>query len=234
MLVTNEDYVYIVKSYTEVRFSNRGWLFKKKDPIDPRTLPGVTDYFEVGHVQGYFAERNDKKILFLMGSNEIMDWFYNFMFRFKRTPYKEAGVNRKIKVHSGFFKSYLKIRDLVHEKLRNDDRVIIYGQSFGAALATLASLDVQYNFPHKEVACITTGSPRIGNKYFANSFDGRVPETTRFVYGKDLVTTLPPKWFFYRHVHGFIHLGPEDRKLPSVTDHLMSGYIPAIVAKYGS
>lgn len=233
MLISNDDFVYIVKKYTEVRFSNRGWMFKKKDPIDPTTISDVVDYFEIGHVQGFFVERDGKKIIFLIGSNEIMDWIHNFSFRFMRTPYKEAGTNRRIKVHAGFYKSYLKIRDFIHEKIKNDDRVIVYGQSFGAALATLASLDIQYNFPDKEIACMTTGSPRVGNQRFVDSYGGRVPDTTRFVYGKDIVTTLPPRWTFYRHVDGLMHLGP-NRKWISVPDHLMSSYIPAIVAKYGS
>lgn len=234
MQITSEDIQYLVKKYTEVRFADRGLFFRKSEDeaIDPTELPDVVDYFDVGHVQGFFIRNKgwDKTYLFLIGSNEMIDWFHNFWFRFMRTPYKEKGTNRKIKVHSGFFNSYLLIRDLVHEKVREDENILVYGQSLGGALATFAALDIQYNFPEKEVACLTTGAPRVGNRYFQESYDRRVPTTIRIKYGADIVTQLPPLLFGFRHVGTQVHLNP--KKGWSVGDHMMPNYIAAVAERY--
>lgn len=233
MLATKEDFIYIVEKYSEVRYSNRGLFFKKRNPIDPRSIPDVVDYFDDGHIQGFFVIKGDRKFIFILGSNELADWIYNFQFRLMITPYKEVGVRDEIKVHKGFYKSYLRVREFIHDKIRDDKKVIVYGQSLGAAVATLAALDIQYNFPDKEVACVTTGSPRVGNEEFVLSYNKRIPDTTRFVYGNDIVSNVPQKWLGYRHVHGLVHLGPEGG-CQSISDHMMASYIPAIAGKYGS
>ena len=233
MEITKQDILYLVKKYTEVRYADRGFFFKKSEgeAVDPTSLPDAVDYFDEGHVQG-FSIRNpnwNKTYLFLLGSNELVDWIYNFTFQFMRTPYKDTGTSDRIKVHTGFYRSYLRVREIIHEHIKEDKEILVYGHSLGGALATLAALDIQYNFPDKGVACVTSGSPRVGNRFFRNSYNRRVPNTLRFVFGADIVTKVPPRLFFYEHIGTLISIN--FRRGWSIRDHLMNRYIPAIIAK---
>lgn len=229
----NKKANYILEKYAEVRFAERGLFFKKpkRKQIDPTTIEDVIGYYEEGHTQGFFLKDEDTKYVIILGSNELIDWWYNFAFRFMETPYKEAGVREAIKVHKGFYRSYLKAREVILHSIANDENIVVYGQSLGAAIATLAAIDIQYNFPEKNVSCMTTGSPRVGNQEFVNSYNRRVPQTTRFVYGNDIVTSVPPKLFGYEHVSEEYHLGPKKRLMLSIPDHMMSRYIPAIASE---
>ena len=108
------------------------------------------------------------------------------------------------------------------------------GHSLGGALATLCALDVQYNFPDKQVSCYTFGSPKVGNSYFKDSFNKRVPQTYRFVNSADTVPALPPGGF--EHVGIFQHIGPTasvvesliDKVLDVVDDHFPYNYIKSL------
>ena len=231
-MITKEQMLYVVQKYSEVRYADRGLFFRKRRSkrVDPTQIDEVINYYSEGHTQGFFLKHDDVKYVIILGSNELIDWFYNFWFRFKETPYKEDGVRREIKVHKGFYRTYLKAREIILHEIQNDEKVFVYGQSLGGAVATLAALDIQYNYPDKEVALMTTGSPRLGNEEFKESFNKRVKDYNRFVYGGDIVTAVPPKWTGYRHVNDEIHLGPERRIRLSIPDHMMDKYIPAISA----
>ena len=231
MTIDKELQLYLIHKYEEVRTADRGLFFKKRKSkrIDPRLIDDVIDYFDEGHMQGYFIEKDGIKFLIVLGSNELVDWFYNFWFRLSETPYKSAGTRKEIKVHKGFYRSYLRIRELVLEGVKNDDKVFVYGQSLGAAVGTIAALDIQYNYPDKNIGLMTTGGPRVGNAEFRESFSRRVPDSVRYVYGGDIVTIVPPKWTGYRHVVDETLLGPKRRIRLSIVDHMMPAYIAGLI-----
>jgi hypothetical protein len=56
---------------------------------------------------------------------------------------------------------------------------------------------------------VSFGSPRVGNSYFVESYNKRVPNTLRFVNKNDMVCKVPPFWLSFRHVDKEIVL---DRK----------------------
>ena len=223
-------YINLFNKYKILRHAERGVFFKKPKSkrIDPLSIEGVELAFDTGHVQGFVLKESETIIIMLMGSNELLDWLHNFWFRFKEIPYEEKGTNPKIKVHKGFYRSYLLIRTLIHELVKNEKKVIVFGHSFGGALTTLCSLDIRYNFPEIEVSSITTGSPRIGNEAFVSSFERRLKanifESTRFVYGNDIVCGVPFKWLRYKHVGKEFHLGPKRRFPFSIKHHMMGSY----------
>lgn len=231
MEISKENQIYLVTKYNEVRTADRGLFFKKikSKRIDPRTIVDVVDYYEEGHTQGFFIEKNKTKFVIILGSNQLSDWFYNFWFRLSEVPYKDKGTKKEIKVHKGFYRSYLKARELILHNIQNDEKVFIYGQSLGAAIATFAALDIQYNYPKKKIGLMTTGSPKPGNKAFGESFNKRVPDYLRYVYGGDIFTTVPPSFLGHIHVKEEIHLGPERKIRLSITDHFMNSYIPGVI-----
>lgn len=231
MKISKKNQIYLVNKYNEVRTADRGLFFKKSKSkrIDPRLIPDVIDYYDEGHTQGFFLEKGGVKYVIILGSNQLIDWLFNFWFRFTETPYKESGTRKEIKVHKGFYRSYLKAREIVLKQVKKDEKVFVYGQSLGAAIAMLAALDIKYNYPDKEVGLMTTGSPKLGNQEFVDSFLKRVPDSLRYVYGGDIVTTLPPKFFGYKHINNETHLGPDRKIRLSIPDHMMNRYIPGLI-----
>ena len=154
--------------------------------------------FNFEHVSGEMGEYEDYFCFFFDGSNDKIDWIYDFKFWHKKIPYE--GASKKIKVHTGFIDSYRLVRPWVHAKIEKYDKIIISGFSLGGAIATLCALDIKYNFENKEIILITAGSPRVGNKFFVESFNKREIKTYRLVYGNDIVAKLPPIWFGYKHI----------------------------------
>lgn len=216
--MTSEMTSYLVNKYHEIRKQDRKLFFDNYE--QPKVIiQDVIDFVQFKHMQLAILEKDGWKIFMFLGSNQFIDWLYNFWFRFSKTPYSETGTNKKIKAHIGFYKSYLLLRQAVHLRARNASKVICMGQSLGGAIATFAALDIQYNF-NKELECLTTGSPKVGNKYFVKSYNKRVPQTFRYVYGNDIVPGLPPGIFGHRHVNKEIHIGPKRRLGLSIKDHL--------------
>ena len=231
MVINKATVLYCLKKYFEVRTSDRGLLFKKrkKDRVNPATINDVIDYYNFGHVQGFFVDKDDILFVFLIGSNELKDWIFNFWFRLKRVPYKKKGTNPKIKVHRGFYHSYVhRVRGEIAMHLHGHSRICVVGQSFGAALATLAAIDIKYNIPGINIGCLVTGSPRVGNRFFVDSYNRRVPDTLRYVNGNDIIAGLPPRWAYFRHVSNEIHIGPKKRRRPSIRDHMIGEYIEGV------
>lgn len=91
-------------------------------------------------------------------------------------------------VHSGFARCWDAVKARVAGLLEpREGEVLITGHSLGAALATLAALELQ------PAELITFGSPRVGDAGFRNLFRGI--RVRRFVNCCDLIARLPPERF---------------------------------------
>jgi len=210
MKITSNISTYCLELFEKIRYSD-----------SPGKIQGVARYYNVEHVQWVFTRKDGIGYVFFIGSNEFWDWVHNFMFRLRETPY--CGTNRKLKVHSGFYQSYLEARGVVHSYVKDFGKVVIFGHSLGGAIATLCAVDIQYNFPEKEIGYFSIGSPRVGNRVFAESFNGRLPDAVRCVNGNDVVTKIPFGSMGFSHVANLKHIG--DRKwYPSVRDHSVRRY----------
>jgi hypothetical protein len=76
----------------------------------------------------------------------------------------------------------------------------ISGHSLGAALGTLLAIDVSGNDLFTSPTVYTFGSPRVGDKVFAGTYDDLVPTSWRVSNLNDLVPHLPPQLAGYTHV----------------------------------
>jgi pimeloyl-ACP methyl ester carboxylesterase len=106
-------------------------------------------------------------------------------------PLRWAGDGR---VHWGFWNSYRSVRKEVDAWVKSvgGPRLVATGHSLGAAMATLmAAL-------HDQAELVTFGSPRVGNRAFADLFAAR--PVRRYVDCVDGVPRLPPPI-------GYVHLG---------------------------
>ena len=156
-------------------------------------------------------------------------------------PIKDPYTDQEtpIRMHQGFTRAYLSVRDRIHTAVKDKDltTVIVTGHSLGGALATLCGLDLEYNFSEKfSVTVYTYGSPRVGNRDFVLAYNRRVPNTFRFYYGRDIVTRVPRLWMGYRHVSKALGLGSWfNLKILSrrIDDHMLDRYISALQVRAG-
>jgi predicted lipase len=166
--------------------------------------------YKINHTE--FDTGVSASILFIcfQGSSGGKDWKDNL--RFWKTGKLVAPFATKgdIRIHSGFYDQYYEvhdtIRDIVETALETEKikGVVFCGHSLGGALATLAAVDIQFNYD-VDIALLTFGSPRVGNKAFALSTNKRIPQSLRFVLRNDMVTKVPFLGFY--HVDAEIRLG---------------------------
>ena len=102
------------------------------------------------------------------------------------------------RVHSGFAEAVEQVWPEVRRILGNPSRSVplwVTGHSLGGAMATLASVRLTSE-GYKVRAVYTYGSPRVGDRFFRNSYS---LANYRFVNDNDLVPHLPFRWC-YKHV----------------------------------
>ncbi|MEB3269711.1 MAG: lipase family protein [Leptolyngbya sp.] len=158
-----------------------------------------------------FEEANNRVFLAFRGSEDQTDWLNNFQFRQKTYPYGDES-STEIRFHRGFMAAYFAVRDRVTEVMKQYPQaaMVVTGHSLGGALATVAALDLQYNITQhtqQPLTVYTFGAPRVGNAALIASFEQRVLDSHRYVYGRDLVTEVPRWWQGYRHVPQQVNLG---------------------------
>lgn len=186
--------------------------------------------FGNGHVEGLYGCLNGILFICFKGSHGRADWTDNFKFWQidvrKMKPY--GNLDSDVRVHVGFIEQYKTIRSIIHlivKQHAKETKIIVTGHSLGGALATLCAVDIQFNFLDKFVECVTFGSPRVGNKAFAESFNKRIPSSFRYVNGQDIVCKVPMPIFGYCHVDQKIQIGKKKfYKLFSIEDHYPNLY----------
>jgi predicted lipase len=187
-------------------------------------------------------------LLLIPGTDDLVDIHMDMMFFMDHMwgdnalvmPYTdkpESGNWKTVRVHSGFLDAYLAVRTEMLEfieqhVLPSDMQVRFVGHSLGAAVATLASLDAQYNFPEvaNRLGATTFGSPRVGNGPFKDSYARRVPDTTRVVNGADVVCRHPYPIWGYQHIVNATHIGPPAWRsfFRGVNQHFLRSYVQSL------
>lgn len=216
---------YAATNYVAVGESVRDAV--KNDQVKYVVLPGIDNYYDIEHVQGFFSTDNEGiRYVYFIGSNEAADWVHNLAFPAREIPYN--GTNSAIKVHTGFLASYKQVRSFIHKSIAKYSKVIIYGHSLGGAIATLCAVDINYNFPGTDIGVITTGSPKVGNNAFISSYNRRIPDTVRIVNGRDIVPSIPPDICGFKHVSSETLIGSARKHPLSIKDHLAHNYLREI------
>lgn len=178
-----------------------------------RENQSVCEYSMVTYIQNektdtecYVRRKGNDIIIAFRGTDSNINWFLNFCFAKKVIPYGNS--KSEIRVHEGFLEEYMSVRKAIRSFIPDGTcRIRVTGHSLGAALAVLCAVDIQYNFPDKDVEAILFGCPRVGNAAFSKSYDKRVFKTLRVSNGNDIVTKVPPSFFGYRHVGTDIQIG---------------------------
>lgn len=152
-------------------------------------------------VQCFLIIKNYVLTIVFRGSDSEKDWKANFKYWKTTIPY--GNKNSNIRVHSGFISTYKSknVRKKIHKYVTEDvKKIVLTGHSYGAALAILCGVDLQYNFPQKDFEVVVFGCPRVGNRAFKKSYDLRIFKTLRIENPGDIVTKVPFSFLGYRHV----------------------------------
>ena len=108
------------------------------------------------------------------------------------------------KVHEGFSHALNYVWDDIWNTLKAErkSRVLwVTGHSLGGALATLAVARLRQQKRQSVNGLYTFGSPRVGNKSFADKFDQDFKRYTfRFVNDNDAVPHVPPEDMNFSHI----------------------------------
>lgn len=172
----------------------------------------------------------DEVIIIFCPSNSKADWKINFSF--PKKPYKRMAT--PFYVHGGFLKEWKGIHDHFLKFARTCNKPItITGWSYGGAMATLCYEDIWFNqvFKRGLMRLITFGSPRVIGAYNFKRISNRWMGAKLYVNGSDIVTTVPPFFFGFRHVAKTKHIG--DKKTlfgyfkPKKYHHI-DGYIESL------
>ncbi len=163
---------------------------------------------EKSDVQAFIRISNNIMLITFRGTDSFKDVITDLRFCRKIIPY--GNNESKIRVHSGFLDTYKckDVRDVIHSYINDDiDRICVSGHSYGAALACLCAIDLQYNYPRKDYEVSLFGCPRVGNAAFKKSYNKRLFKTIRVENGNDIITKIPFCWLGYRHVGSKVHVG---------------------------
>ena len=186
--------------------------------------------------QGLFGVAfGDTLVIAFRGSEEtgIADWITDL--KFLQTAYPYGGADANVKVHYGFLEAYQSVRDAILNEAKKSPhkKFVCTGHSLGGGLATLAILDIGHTVPHKELACYTFGSPKVGNQQFVALYNKKVPNTFRCVNGADSVPAIPPGNYY--HVEKLVQIGDvaaalKEALVEKVEDHFPHNYLKVLQA----
>ncbi|KAK6117375.1 hypothetical protein DH2020_048893 [Rehmannia glutinosa] len=149
---------------------------------------------------------------------------------------------KEVQVHSGFLSAYDSVRTRLislikqaigHSRDESLDllakwHIYVTGHSLGGALATLLALELSSSQLAKHGAISVTmynfGSPRVGNRRFAEIYNEKVKDSWRVVNHRDIIPTVP-RLMGYCHVAQPVYLAAGDlRNATENVDVLEDGY----------
>lgn len=138
------------------------------------------------------------------------------------SPLHHSVRHSDVYVHHGFLTAYTELKDGVRAAIKEAlaasraKQILVTGHSLGGAIATICSLDLQYDIGaleesqvedligHAGVILYTFGSPRLANlnftRLFADSIAGKNELSFRVVNREDVVPHLPLESLGYHHV----------------------------------
>lgn len=141
-------------------------------------------------------------------SRSIHNWVHNMKTWRTDLNLTLAGAPSGALVHGGFYESYNSsglandVSRSIRDVLWRHPGAPVYcaGHSLGAALATIAALDLRKVVGIEDVRLYTFGSPRVGNYVFARWFETIVTEHWRFTHNRDIVPSVAPTYMGFWHV----------------------------------
>jgi hypothetical protein len=153
-------------------------------------------------------------VVSLRGTENIWDWMADAAFIRRACP--ASGAPAGAETEDGFTSLYETLRVtptqasapmaatvqalLAGIGVANVANFYVCGHSLGGALATLVAAELAGSQTVNAPVIYTLASPAVGEKTFADWYDGLIPDSYRIYNVPDIVPTLPPPVFGYTHV----------------------------------
>lgn len=159
---------------------------------------------------GFVLSSKNHNIIVFRGTQRTIEWVLNINAVYATNDRKVASQSYGA-IHPGFSTIYSNISAQTLEaakKLNPSVPCYISGHSLGAAIATLAAIDIAVNIPRlqKQVQLYSYASPRVGDRVFAREHNRVVPNSYRVVNLADAITLVPFTVFFKTE---YVHVGEE-------------------------
>tara|TARA_B110001450_G_scaffold181_1_gene265 strand:+ start:1558 stop:2268 length:711 start_codon:yes stop_codon:yes gene_type:complete len=154
--------------------------------------------------QCYIDYNNNGVFITFRGTSSIDDWKHD-------ADTRTENPKDNIRIHKGFFNQYMSVKPKIYKIIKqlnkniNVENVHISGHSLGGALAYVCAVDIHLATKNPNIRVLTIGSPRPGNKDFANYFNNNIKESIRYKNKDDIITKMPLTSKF-KHVHPSICL----------------------------
>ena len=162
-------------------------------------------------VEGYCGVYREHFVILFRQTDEDKDWITNLLYFKKKMPYASS-KGSKVRIHGRYSDGYISmsVRGIIHAEYTKytGHPIFVGGFSQGGGLAPICALDMQYNFNPADIECVMISPPRVFNEAGLKSYHCRVPNTTRYIWGNDIVTKVPPTFFGFTHVGKEKHFGP--------------------------
>jgi hypothetical protein len=150
---------------------------------------------------------------------DSVDFYYNRRFSLRRVPFVPG---TGIRAHRGFIEKYMSIRKQYLRELVNSGakKIVLVGHSAGAAMVSLAFMDLKHLYPDTPLYAVTFGLVRVFNAKGARWYRPYRDSLIRIVNGRDFFPNLPPLLFGYRHIGRLVRIGYRPFwKIWSMYDH---------------
>lgn len=157
-----------------------------------RPFPSILPMPSTG---GFVARNHDTMFIAFQGTDPLLlaNWVSDFDF-----------VPNALGIHQGFHDALDVVWDDITSALKQDQptpHLLITGHSLGAALAALCACRLADELGTVADAVYAFGMPRTGTLEFAAKYNNKLGDRTyRLVHGDDIVPTVPPAKFGFRHV----------------------------------
>ena len=155
-----------------------------------------------------YEKRSNVIIVAFSGTDAVSEKNWIEDFDFPLIPYTHC---KNCMVHNGFYLTMLSVIGqikeaiAIYQSIHKDAKISVTGHSLGAALASLTIAELSADDSLRS-SMITTGhyvfgSPRVGNRAFAEWFASNASLTYRVVHDKDPVAHVPFQQMGFHHVH---------------------------------
>lgn len=157
-----------------------------------------------GGTEAFVARKGDHVVIAFRGSRSLGDYVTDL----NAWLVKEDGGG---KVHRGFQGTLDAVWGELKEELKEvpRGRVFVTGHSLGGALAQLAAYRIERHQPGTIGAVYGYGSPRVGNRVFANLYSKLLGDRTFLHVNGDDPVPLLPTWLYVSRTH-VGRFSPED------------------------
>jgi predicted lipase len=185
----------------------------------------ITDHDPDYKMFGFIARSGSDVVVAIRGTEGFLEWIKDFDLVLVPFPYASAGKTEQ--GFNGFYSTFRTgptataprvinaLSQLVADGTVKSLRIA--GHSLGSALATMLALDLAANSVYVSPVVYTFGSPRVGDKVFAGTYDNLVASSWRVTNMNDVVPQLPPQLAGYVHVDAEIPINSDDHCRQTVT-----------------